>query len=366
MERKLKTYQIELVVKGPVFIGSGNEIHKKEYIFTDENTVGVIDISKLYTLARKRNLTSEFENFMMKDVREDLSRWSYRNRISRRDLSNCMKYTIDAGDRQLERSKVQILSFITDPFGCPYIPGSSLKGMLRTILLGADMIRNPDKYRRDMIQAKEDLTNFRGSRKKLLAKNAKAMEVKAFHTKNLSQNQSDAVNDYMSGIIVSDSEPLSRRDLILCQKWEKHVDGTMRTLNILRECLKPGTIIRSTLTIDESCCKMDAEDILDAVRLFYERYDQVFRRKFAGSKRGDDGTVFLGGGSGFVSKTIIYELFKEREAVDVVCDIFKGTGVPWNHKHNKDRGLGVSPHILKCTYYQGKEYEMGECVIRIK
>ena len=28
----------------------------------------------------------------------------------------------------------------------PYIPGSSLKGMLRTILLSSDIINNSDKY----------------------------------------------------------------------------------------------------------------------------------------------------------------------------------------------------------------------------
>ncbi len=32
MERKLKTYQITFEVKGPVYIGEGNEIQKKEYV----------------------------------------------------------------------------------------------------------------------------------------------------------------------------------------------------------------------------------------------------------------------------------------------------------------------------------------------
>ena len=48
MERKLKTYKIHLKVNGPVFVGDGNEIQKKEYMFLNRNTIGVIDGSKFY------------------------------------------------------------------------------------------------------------------------------------------------------------------------------------------------------------------------------------------------------------------------------------------------------------------------------
>ena len=34
MKRTLKTYKLEMKVLGPVFIGSGNELKKKEYILT--------------------------------------------------------------------------------------------------------------------------------------------------------------------------------------------------------------------------------------------------------------------------------------------------------------------------------------------
>lgn len=39
MGQKLKTYQIQLTVKGPVFIGDGNQIQKKEYVFLNRNTL---------------------------------------------------------------------------------------------------------------------------------------------------------------------------------------------------------------------------------------------------------------------------------------------------------------------------------------
>ena len=63
---------------------------------------------------------------------------------------------------------------------------------------------------------------------------------------------------------------------------------------------------------------------------------------------------FVGGGSGFVSKTVIYPLFGEKEGIETVKNIFDRTNVPKTHQHYKDTRMGVSPHILKCTRYQGK------------
>ena len=133
----------------------------------------------------------------------------------------------------------------------------------------------------------------------------------------------------------------------------------------LRECIKPGTVIKSSLTIDETECNLKIEDILDAVKLFYEQYYQVFQSKFPRCDRGKPNTVFLGGGSGFVSKTVVYPMFGEREGIEITKDIFDRTGVPQDHKHYKDTRMRVSPHILKCTRYQGKEYMMGQCEIDI-
>ena len=62
---------------------------------------------------------------------------------------------------------------------------------------------------------------------------------------------------------------------------------------------------------------------------------------------------------------MIYALFEGKDGVQVTKDIFEKTNVPREHKHYKDLRLGVSPHILKCTRYKGKEYMMGQCEINI-
>lgn len=365
MKQAIEKYNLELRVCGPVFVGCGYEIQKKEYLFLSQNTIGVIEPEKLYMFAKKKHLNGELEKFMVTDTKEDLQHWAVRNRIPKEELKKCMKYIENTGDLQLEKGRKQIMACIADPFGNPYIPGSSIKGMLRTILLCAELIKKPEKYKLDAQQIIKSLREDNLKRNKVLQRNIENMEEKIFHTLNRADKKRDAVNDVMSGIIVSDSEPMLREDIILCQKWEKHVEGTNKTINLLRECVKPGTIIKSTLTFDREICKISVEEILEDIKIFYRQYYETFQSKFPSTEQGSDRTVFLGGGSGFVSKTMIYSLFEGKDSVQVTKDIFEKTNVPKEHKHYKDLRLGVSPHILKCTRYNGKEYMMGQCEINI-
>ena len=242
--------------------------------------------------------------------------------------------------------------------------------MLRTILLGAEMIQHPEKYEHLAENIQDDLYNGNErNRKKVLSRNISAIEKQTFRTLNrLKSKPQDAVNDWMAGVIVSDSEPLSMKNVAVCQKWEQHVNGTEKTLNLMRECIRPGTVIRCQLTIDETISPLTGEKLMEAVKVFYQRYEKAFQQNFPYQSVApiSDATVFLGGGSGFVSKTIIYDLFQQKEAVRVTKDIFRKTNVPREHKHDKDIGLGVSPHVLKCTKLNGKKYMMGQCELKLQ
>ena len=129
MNRSLKVYNLDLKVKGPVFVGSGAEIQKKEYLFLNRNTVGVVDINKLFLLAKKRHLENDFARFMVTDGREALKHWTARNHISQAEIRDSMKYEMNIGDIQMEKGRMQIMSFMRDPYGNPYIRISSCKAM---------------------------------------------------------------------------------------------------------------------------------------------------------------------------------------------------------------------------------------------
>ena len=115
--------------------------------------------------------------------------------------------------------------------------------------------------------------------RRILNNNIVKIEKNAFNSVR-SSGKETVDFDIMSGIIVGDSEPLSREDIILCQKWEQHTDGTYKTLNLLRECIKPGTVIKSTLTIDETLCNIKR-------KIFWKQYSysmnsiiRISRRNF--------------------------------------------------------------------------------------
>ena len=180
------------------------------------------------------------------------------------------------------------------------------------------------------------------------------------------QKRENAVNSIMAGIIVGDSLPIDPKRLTLSQKIDYTLSKTERTFPLLRETIMPETRVLFELTIDTQICQYKIEDIKAALELFNEICYERFYSHFG---RGDNrkGIVWIGGGVGYLSKTVIYSLF-DREAVQVAQGIFKGTlseKIFRQHKHDKDRSLGVSPHVCKCTRYNNQLYDMGKCQLRV-
>lgn len=365
MSEYLKEYNVVLETVGPLFVGSGKEINKKEYILKP-NEIMVMDIPKLFSFFKKKGLERRFEEFFLNDVRMDLSKFLKDNRISFLDIDSYTKYRIRQSDTALARgTKISVMEFMRDAYGMPYIPGSSIKGMLRTILLCSDIQNDKPKYNELRRNIKDQAKNGSGRRNVFLNREQKQLEALAFNKLERSTKKQDAVNDIMSGIMVSDSKPIGNESMVLCQRLEYHLDGTEKRLNVLRECIMPRTNIHFTVTVDEKNCPYNMEDILASISMFNKIYNTVFRTKFSKMKEASKDTVYLGGGVGFVSKTIIYPLLGQAEGTDVIVDIFDKTNVPKNHKHYLDRRMGVSPHILKATRYEGELYHMGECRWRI-
>ena len=96
----------------------------------------------MYYFLQKSNLAEEYEKFMLNDKSKDLGYWLREHKIKNEDINKWTKYELDCGDAIFENKKMEIIPFIKDVYGKPYIPGSSIKGMLRTILLCYDILNN--------------------------------------------------------------------------------------------------------------------------------------------------------------------------------------------------------------------------------
>ncbi len=379
MQEYLKHYNVRIIALSPIHVGDGSKIGKKEFIQMGERRPVIIpDLNKMFQTLHEEGKEDKYVEFILNKQSKDLGTWLKEQNISKKKIEEWKQYSMDPGDAFVRNkhgksaTPKDILCFVKDPYGKPYVPGSSLKGMLRNALLCWRLHKNPEKYNRVKEKYLEvaNTENKRGNVKSkyfrdFLKKETKEVETAVFHILNRVPKKENAINSFMAGLIVSDSHPIGEEQLMLAQKIDLSLKGEERHLPILREALKPGTKIEFEITIDSRICDVTMTEILSALDYFAQiSYDYFYQYFVRGSK--EKGTIWLGGGTGFLSKTMLYPIF-EKDAVELTDKVFRQTlGKNYSdHKHSKDVVMGVAPHVCKCTRYQGKLYEMGMGKIEI-
>ena len=355
MKSYLKHYKIKLKTLAPVFVGSGKEINKNEYIF-DSDKIYVSDERKLMDIIIKKNLMTRFiESMNMKSF--NLKMWLDENGIS--DYKSLSAYTLLGVENIDDKHSLKgIQACIKNAYNEPYIPGSSLKGALRTVILWNEVYNNIANLEDIKHELMANVRMKSGKEIKKICAAANTGLEKRFFNKKI-----DEVDmSIMRGLIVGDSKPASLDDIVLCEKIDVSADGTKKKPNILRECIRPNTEIEFDLTVDSGIFNYDATDIDDMLKNYAADYFTTITSMFPNGND-DENAIFIGGGSGYFSKTVAYSLFDKDDAVDFVKNYLAKT-TPREHMHIKDRE--ISPHMQKCTRCDGKIYEMGKCRIEIE
>ena len=118
------------------------------------------------------------------------------------------------------------------------------------------------------------------------------------------------------------------------------------------------------MVIDSSVLKqLDINKMETAMNTASSFYIKVFVRHFMKLPHVKN-EIYLGGGSGYGTKTVAYELLDSNSRLKVVSNIMD---IRFSkHKHKRDIEKGVSPHMLKCTRYRGELCEMGRCQMKIE
>ncbi len=366
MEGFLKNYKLRIKVLSPIHVGNGEKIGKKEYInlYRDHKVI-IPDPVKVYMALCDKGLEEDYTRYMLHSNLE-FGAWLKEKMIGKSEFQKWKRYEMDSGDAFFGglsakgvKPPKEIMSFNKDAYGMPYIPGSSLKGMIRTALLAYETTHNIKKYGYISEKIKNN-ARMKARREFCLSRETTELETAVFHTLNREEKKkSNAVNCCLSGLLVRDSIPISVENLTLCQKIDYTIERKERPMPILREALKPGTEIDFDISIDQTQCPYTIDDIMAALEEFQQYMYKYFYSRFG---RGTDekGTVWLGGGCGFLSKTVLYPVFGE-EAVRITDAVFRNTlGKNYDvHKHNKDVSLKIAPHVCKCTRYDGRLYDMG-------
>lgn len=375
-------YTLKIRTLSPVFVGSGKSISKKEFCYiAKQNCIRFMDMEKFieYIAANdecqstkgrgKFSRAEKFEQYLLDDKRLGLKEpdnglKDFMNLIEvpvgkRKEM---MIYEIDnASAFDVDHTVTDIQCFMRSKDNRAFIPGSSIKGMLRTVLL---------QYLIRKCKPSSPQSEFR------LSKEAEVAEKELINTlqlkkKNGQPNRDDALNSIMKGLIISDSEPIENENFILCKKMDVNSEGSynqQNNLNVARECIKPGTEVSFKIKVDKRYFKPArlkesfSELFGNMVRSFDEEYKEMYMSKF----KTPDGNkshfskqfVILGGGSGYFSKNIIYTLDGYRRALPKVSDFMHKQ---FKNQNPDDEQIGISPHMLKETKTGGQMFHMGLC-----
>lgn len=367
MESYLKHYKMKLKTLAPLYIGSGKEVTKKQYIFAN-NKIYVVDVPKFLKFIADKNLTDKYMTFLQNDdprikLKDFLEKYGIRNYD---DITAYVLKGVENIDNK--RSLKNVSLCIKNAYNEPYIPGSSIKGMLRTVILW-NMIYDTPEDDRKLQGIKKDAkheakTSDGRSIKRNLGRISDILE-KNYLTKNIEEKDVSI----MRGLIVGDSKPVSLDNIVLCQKIDVSPNGKEKTINTMRECIRPNVDIEFDLTIDSSVLGFDIETLLKYIENYSKDYYQLMMYPFKNVEEIDN-SMFLGGGAGYFSKTVSYNLFKEEKdykGIDFTRDYLRKTVVDRKgkdiHFHGNDKI--ISPHMQKCTRCNGKMYEMGKCQIEL-
>lgn len=348
----LQEYTLTLTTKAPVFVGSGVVYGKMDYIFdAARQTVSFIDQTRFFQLLIYRDLIDKYESFILNKRPSDTIQYFLKNicKLDAKTINSLIVNRVSAADALDENHSLkEIQAFIRRADGRAYIPGSSLKGCLRTVLLTNMLLRDSNKA--------EPI-------------NIKQLESKYLHTLQITNKQSDMVNSIMRGISISDSEPIDEKNMILASKIDSFPDGFKNRINVVRQCVAPETKITFRLTLDQNI--LSGANILtelrEAIRAFDAFYIQEYNSYFAIKKEFEDlfrdDFIVLGGGSGFFAKNLIYPFYAPNHAKAVKT---VSQSMQQKHKHEKDIEYGISPHTFKITEFDRFAYPIGLCQVTIQ
>ena len=388
-----KTYELTCI--SPVHIGSGETLKKYEYLYDNKkNVVYFPDKTQWITLLQKYNLFEEYLEYVNNP--EQLTRmnsyaWLNQHKVSERDIIATASRKAMApkniaeskGGRNTKGNINDIVTAISLAGGSLYIPGSSIKGVLHTGILYHQLKTHPNILK-DIEERMEQMIR-QSSNKRDIEKKAKDID-KEIEKKLLGLLKIDDVRDdsplksVMRGLMVSDAVPVRKMDSVIVQKLDGVLDKDGRgvvtkPLPIVRECIPSDSKLRVQISFDK---RMMAElgiksiDEIFAYALEYtkaglnelkiafnrNKSDKFYTALFQEAEGAD---FFLGGGTGFLSKTIWVALFANKRT-DMIRSLL-GIITPPKHNH-KTRDRFISPRTLKMSEVDGDYRLMGMCQLK--
>ena len=365
------TVPFTLEVITPVFIGSGRELKVLDYILDAANhDVYILNQKKWFQYLDSIDKLTAYEEFVKDYVsgKTKLTNFEWLEgtigitnehmlmSISTRHLK-CVKSAIS----KQTLNKVALGASLID--GSPYIPGSSLKGVIIASLIAHLIDRNKGfkyEWRHKFIQAQGNPKYL----KQCISDYGKAIEglIRESIESSRDCKSKGGSKDLFHSISVSDVMPVTSDNTWVLPRFDS-IAGRYRKnkLSIYKECLVPQTKLSGTLGVNiKELQTVGIDSITELMRIVEVHTQRLLMRWKSSFKENmeqsciyelESCTCLLGGSIGFLHKTLLLPLFdNQREEVEVVKSIL-------GKKHMYDKI--ISPRTLKLTKYRGKDYIFG-------
>ena len=265
MSGQIVRQEYELTCIAPVHVGSGQKLKSFEYLYDRrKDEVAFLNESKWIALLAQHDLMDAFANAVMSGafLRQSIREWLLDHQIKEGELrSIILRRAASAPLITKERGRTKLNDIVAQTTladGRPYIPGSTIKGTLRTGMLYHAIHRDPARFRSTWQEILRSLREPLKDQKKTCDLMMSRVEQTLLHTLCLSDDvkKGDAVSSAMRGLRVSDAVG-TVRDTVVLQKVDattkkKRQGANVSELPLFRECIPAGAKLRFAVTADLS------------------------------------------------------------------------------------------------------------------
>ena len=397
-----------LKVVTPVNISDGIVLGAKDYLYDSRRQkVYFLNLHQWHMFIYKHMLLKKYESYLanFRD-KQSLLEWlrmqGYDIDDVRAVITSEAQATVNLMDNEKKKTLNDINRHIQQPDGSLYVPGSSIKGVFRTAILYSLLQKRQDvkvKYWRQ-IQEKISSNYFNPYKdfKKLIVD----LENELLHTLRLldgdirsnnavcsamrglqvsdqtftpAMDEETRVCSAMRGLQVSDTYASRKMQTAILQKvdggFDKFGKASPKKLPIFRECMLPKAELFFDVKIEKAVTSTiginSVDDLLKATHSFFaavtDLLQQAFEKEYQEAFQGvAAGNMFLGGNTGFLSKTLLAMLAPDKDTAKNTIKVLLDKSFK-NHKHLL-RDKVIAPRTLKCTNYNGKLMLMGVAEVR--
>ena len=397
-----------LKVVTPINISDGIVLGAKDYLYDSRRQkVYFLNLHQWHMFIYKHMLLKKYESYLanFRD-KQSLLEWlrmqGYDIDDVRAVITSEAQATVNLMDNEKKKTLNDINRHIQQPDGSLYVPGSSIKGVFRTAILYSLLQKRQDvkvKYWRQ-IQEKISSNYFNPYKdfKKLIVD----LENELLHTLRLldgdirsnnavcsamrglqvsdqtftpAMDEETRVCSAMRGLQVSDTYASRKMQTAILQKvdggFDKFGKASPKKLPIFRECMLPKAELFFDVKIEKAVTSTiginSVDDLLKATHSFFaavtDLLQQAFEKEYQEAFQGvAAGNMFLGGNTGFLSKTLLAMLAPDKDTAKNTIKVLLDKSFK-NHKHLL-RDKVIAPRTLKCTNYNGKLMLMGVAEVR--